>query len=326
MNQQNQLTVAIILFDQVNAIDVAGPLEAFATTRTKANVPAYKIVSWAFDDLAVTTESSSKFCADSPVPKRPHADILLVPGGRGVRNQETLSKLALWLKEHHGNFGRIASICTGVFALAEAGLLDGRKVTTHWAHARDLQARYSKIHVEPDALFLRDGRFYSSGGVTAGIDLALDLIEDDLGGNAAMQVARELVVFLRRTGAQAQFSMPLRLQTTASDTLDEVCKWAACHLEEDLSVETLAARAGLSARQFSRRFHAAFGMPPATYIKRLRLDAGRTFLGQGVSLSQVAHACGFGSTDGFRKAFEGQFGVSPKEYQNRFKQIEVFEK
>ncbi|MEM9262315.1 MAG: GlxA family transcriptional regulator [Pseudomonadota bacterium] len=312
--------VAVILFDQVNAIDVAGPLEAFANAKTDKGDAAYSIVSWTFDTPRVRTESGLNLLADAPVPEYPEADILLVPGGEGVRNERTLKKLAAWLNEHHKAFDRIASVCTGAYALAEAGLLDGRKVTTHWAHAHDLQTRYPKVRVQSDALFLRDGRFFSSGGVTAGIYLALDLIEDDHGGDVAMKVARELVVFLRRTGAQAQFSMPLQLQTKASNRLDEVCKWAANNLDGDLSIDALATRAGLSARQFSRRFRDTFGTPPATYIKRLRLDAGRTLIGQGVSLSRAAHASGFGSTDGFRRAFEGLFGVSPSEYRKRFQQ------
>ncbi|MEM7662970.1 MAG: DJ-1/PfpI family protein [Pseudomonadota bacterium] len=312
--------VAVVLFDKVNAIDVAGPLEAFASAETERGEAAYAIVSWTIDELSVRTESGLNLLADRKVPDCPEADILIIPGGKGARNEVTLKKLSSWLKKHHKKFGRIASVCTGAYALAEAGLLDGRKVTTHWAHARDLQVRYPKILVQSDALFLRDGRFYSSGGVTAGIDLALDLIDDDHGGDVAMKVARELVVFLRRTGAQAQFSMPLQFQAKASNRLDEVCTWAANNLDGDLSVDALAARAGLSARQFSRRFRDTFGTPPATYIKRLRLDAGRTLIGQGVSLSRAAHASGFGSIDGFRRAFEGQFGVSPSEYRKRFQQ------
>ncbi|MEL7492017.1 MAG: DJ-1/PfpI family protein [Pseudomonadota bacterium] len=320
---QRKRTVAVILFDQVNAIDVAGPLEAFADATDDNGQCMYKIASWTIDELVVRTESGLKLCADRKAPLRPQADILIVPGGKGIRDERTLRLLADWLKKHNAKFDRIASVCTGAYALAEAGILNGRKVTTHWAFCADLQKRYPDLQVHADALFLRDGRFYSSGGVTAGIDLALDLIETDCGGAAAMKAARELVVFLRRTGSQKQFSMPLQMQSTASDRLNDVCKWAASNLQSDLSIETLAARAGLSARQFSRRFHEAFGSPPAAYIKRMRLDAGRTMLGQGVSISRAAHGSGFASPDGFRRAFEGQYGISPSEYQKRFRQSEV---
>jgi len=317
---KSKLSIAVILFDEVNAIDVAGPIEAFSCVRTETGEPAYTIDFWALGELAVRTESGLKLCADLKPPERPIADILIVPGGKGIRLEPTLTPLSGWLRAHHESFGRIASICTGVYALAEAGVLDGREVTTHWAHANDLQDRYPELQVRPDALYLQDGRFYSSGGVTAGIDLALDLIEDDFGSDAAMRVARELVVFLKRTGAQAQFSMPLQMQSGACDRLNEVCKWAASHLDADLSVDALASPAGLSSRQFARRFREAFGTPPAAYMKRLRLDGARTLLSQGVSLSRAANVSGFGSTDGFRRAFEGQFGVTPREYGQRFEQ------
>lgn len=315
--------VAVLLFDQVNAIDAVGPTEAFSIATDEDGISAYQVVSWAVKDEVVCCESGIRLCADGGLPRKPRADILLIPGGRGIREAHTLDRIAGWLRRNHERFPRIVSVCTGAYALAESGLVDGRNVTTHWAFADDLQNRYPQVHVQSDALFLRDGRYYSSGGVTAGIDLALDLIETDLAGQAAMKVARELVVFLRRTGAQAQFSMPLQMQTASPGRLEDVCRWAANHLNEDLSVESLADRAGLSTRHFSRRFRETFGEPPATYIKRLRLDTGRTLLGQGVSISRTAHAIGFASQDGFRRAFEGLFGVSPGEYQKRFGQNEV---
>lgn len=317
-----QKTIAVLLFDRVNAVDIAGPLEAFACVRHGDDRPAYRIVTWAIDEETVGSESGLRLCADRSAPSRPHADTLIVPGGVGVREPDTLALLAAWLRRHHEKFRRIASVCTGAYALAEAGLLDGRKVATHWAHAADLQKRHPKIDVDADALFLKDGRFCSSGGVTAGIDLALDLIDADFGADAAMKAARELVVFLRRPGAQAQFSVPLQMQAAAPGKLGAVCTWAASNLDADLSVDALAARAGLSARQFARQFRAAYGAPPASFVARVRLDAGRTLLGQGLSVAQAAHAVGFASANGFRRAFERRFGVSPSEYQHRFRSVE----
>ncbi len=312
------LKVAGLLFDQVNALDVAGPMEAFTSVVHENGDKAYSIVTWSIGETLVQSETGFRLCADRFVPKRPRADILIVPGGQGVRDPHNLRRLSQWLKENHRHFGRIASVCTGTYVLAEAGLIDGRSVTTHWAFARDLQARYPNINVNADALFLRDGRYYSSGGITAGIDLALDIIESDFGAAAAMDAARMMVVFLRRSGAQAQFSMPLKMQTAAPGGLDDVCTWAANNLDGDLSVENLAARAGLSTRQFSRRFREAYGAPPASYIKRLRLDSGKAMLGQNLTVAQVAHALGYDTADGFTRAFEGQFGVTPVEYQRRF--------
>lgn len=311
--------VAILLYDHVNAIDVAGPSEAFATAIDSDGRKAYEVVSWAISDLTVRSESGIRLVADRNLPVRPTADIVIVPGGKGIRESKTLCQLSAWLSRHQAKFKRVVAVCTGAYALAEAGLVDGRSVTTHWAHAKDLQARYPKVSVKADALFMHDGRYHSSGGVTSGIDLALDIIETDLGGKAAMQVAKELVVFLRRPGSQAQFSLPLEMQSGATGKLAEVCKWAASHLDRDLSVELLASRAGLSPRHFSRSFRKSFGMPPASYIKRLRLDAARMLLSQGVGVTGVAAATGFMSVDGFSRAFESDFKVSPNEYRKRFR-------
>lgn len=313
-------SIAILLFEDVNAIDVTGPIEVFATARDSNGHCPYKIESWAIGAVTVQTESGLKLCADRRVPLEPSADILLIPGGRGIRDSSTLRLLSDWLQSHQNKFSRIASVCTGAYALAEAGLLDGCDVVTHWAYAADLQKRYPSVCVKEDSLFLNQGRICSSGGVTSGIDLALDLVQRDISEKAAMDVAREMVVFLKRPGAQTQFSLPLKMQTTNSERLSEVCRWAASNLDADLSVEALAGRAGLSSRQFARRFRAAFGVPPATYIKHVRLDAGRTLLGQGVSISKSAYAVGFASADGFRRAFEKRFGVFPSAYQKHFRE------
>lgn len=312
-------TVAVLLFEGVNALDVAGPLEAFSIARCEDGLRAYAVESWALHEIVVRSESGLRLVADGPAPAKPRGDILLIPGGAGGREDGALDRLAGWLKVNEAGFARIAAVCTGAYVLAASGLVDGREIATHWAFADDLQRRYPSVKVAPDALFLRDGRFHSSGGVTAGIDLALDFIAKDVGERAAMEAARRLVVYMRRAGAQAQFSMPLELQSRGSGRIDDVCLWAAGNLDKDLSVEALATRAGVSARQFSRRFKEAFGAPPAAYVKRLRLDAARTMLAQGVDIPRTAHAVGFQSQDGFRRAFEEQFAVTPREYQKRFR-------
>lgn len=321
-SMQNPKTIAILIFDKVNAIDVTGPAEVFATARDASGACPYKLKTWSIGEREVKSESGLVLLANQSAPKRPAADLLIVPGGEGVREPATLSALADWLSKHHHRMGHIISICTGAYALAEAGLLDERTVTTHWAHARDLQSRYPEVDVDADALFIRGEDVSSSGGVTAGIDLALDFVQTDLGERAAMAVARELVVFLRRPGAQAQFSLPLQMQTVSDDRLGEVCRWAAGNLEADLSVETLAKHAGLSPRQFTRRFKEIFGTTPATHIKYLRLDAGRTLIGQGVSIERTAHSVGFASADGFSRAFEQKFGIFPSHYQRHFRELE----
>lgn len=311
--------IAVLLYKGVNSLDVAGPLEAFATVRDDDGNALYRIVVWTLDEMIICSESGLKLYADALAPAAPNADLLILPGGAGVREPETLARLSAWLARNEAAFPRIASICTGAYALAASGLVDGRTLTTHWAHAADLRRRFPRVVINSDQLYSEDGKFLSSGGVTAGIDLALSVIERDHGARAAMQSARELVVFLRRTGSQAQFSEPLRLQSSAAGSLSDVCLWAANHLEADLSVDALAARANLSSRQFARRFRQAFGTSPAHHIATVRLDAARAALSQnGATVEQVAHASGYRSVDGFRRAFERYFRINPGEYQKRF--------
>jgi len=187
MEHRGRVSVAVILFDGVNSIDVAGPVEAFGCVRTDPGGPGYNVESWTLADSIVRSESRLRLYADGPPPPRPAANILMIPGGKGIRVAATLSRLSSWLRSNHQGFAKIVSICTGAYALAEAGLLEGRQITTHWAHAADLQGRYPEIRVRSDALYMHDGRFYSSGGVTAGIDLALDLIEKDFGIEQAIK-------------------------------------------------------------------------------------------------------------------------------------------
>jgi transcriptional regulator GlxA family with amidase domain len=330
----------VLLYDGVNAVDVAGPGDAFAAVRNDAGEAGYALTFVAPSGGPVVAESGLRLLPESTVGAEfswkgsaagrspaggavdrrvARCDTLLVPGGRGVREPGTLSHLATWIERHHVRFERIVAVCTGAWALAEAGLLDGRRVTTHWAHADALQAHYPKLQVDSDALFLRDGSFFTSGGVTAGIDLALELIAEDFGHETATRVAREMVVYTRRSGKQAQFSAPLRLMARAPERLAEVGRWAANHLDADLRVPALARRAHLSPRQFSRRFREVFGEPPGSYVRRLRLDGARVLLEQGVSVRRAAPAVGFASVDGFRRAFERAFGVTPREYRERFR-------
>ena len=206
--------------------------------------------------------------------------------------------------------------CTGIYGLAATGLLDGRRVTTHWRFAADVAKRFPKLKMEPNALFVKDAPFYSSAGITAGIDLALALIEEDFGSKIALSVAREMVVYLKRSGGQEQYSEPLRFQVEHQDRLGEVACWLSANLSDDLSVEHLAQRACLSPRHFSRRFKQTFLTTPADFVEKARLDEARKRLaGAGRSLSQVADSVGFDSADAFRRAFTRRFGVTPGAYR-----------
>jgi len=215
---------------------------------------------------------------------------------------------------------RLVSVCTGAFLLAEAGLLDRRRVTTHWAYCATLAARFPEITVDPDPIFVTDGNVTTSAGVTAGIDLALALVEDDLGRDAALDIARHLVVFLRRPANQAQFSTQLAAQLADREPLREVQRWITDHPAADLSVETLARRASLSPRQFARAFAAEVGMPPGGYVDRVRLETARRRMEDTAdAVEETARLCGYGTPEAMRRAFMRALGVSPAEYRRRFR-------
>ncbi len=244
--------------------------------------------------------------------------MLIVPGGEGSRRADP--ELVAWLRAHGPAAQRLVSVCTGAFLLAEAGLLDGRKVTTHWAYCATLAARFPGIVVDPDPIFIRDGNVATSAGVTAGIDLALALVEDDLGREAALDIARQLVVFLRRPGNQAQFSAQLAGQLANREALRDVQQWIADHPAADLSVQALASQASLSPRQFARAFAAEVGMPPGRYVDRVRLETARRRLEDTADgVEQTARSCGYGTPEAMRRAFVRALGVSPGEYRRRFR-------
>ncbi len=266
------------------------------------------------------TDSRLSVTPDAALGDAPPLDTLIIPGGSGLRREQTQSAIAHWLRGHAGGIRRIASVCTGIYGFAASGLLDGRRVTTHWRFARSVARQYPALRVEADAIFIRDGRYYTSAGVTAGVDLALALIEEDFGGRLALEVARDLVVYLKRDGGQEQYSQPLQFQVaSSSDRLAELGAWIPAHLRHDLSVEALAARACLSPRQLGRRFTALFGTTPAEFVESARLDGARERLSEGnASVAQIADSVGFASADAFRRAFQRRFGVSPRTYRDRF--------
>ena len=317
-------TVLMVLFDQVQSLDVTGPLEVFTGANTwrggRGDGPAYDIRTASLGGRPVRTSSGLRVTPDEDLREvrlsRP--GLLIVPGGEGSRRPDP--ELTGWLRAHGRQADRLVSVCTGAFLLAEAGLLDGRRVTTHWAYCASLAARYPQVSVEEDPIFVRDGNVATSAGVTAGIDLALALVEDDLGRDAALDIARHLVVFLRRPGNQAQFSAQLAGQLANREPLREVQRWIADHPAADLSVETLARQASLSPRQFARAFAAEVGMPPGRYVDRVRLETARRRLEDTADgVEQTARSCGYGTPEAMRRAFVRALGVSPGEYRRRFR-------
>ena len=248
-----------------------------------------------------------------------HLDTLIVPGGRGMRTSSSATRLAKWIDSHSGSIRRIASVCTGIYGVAPTGLLDGRRVTTHWKYAADLAERFPALKVEPDALYIRDDKFYTSAGITAGIDLSLALIEEDFGPQVALMVARELVVYMKRPGGQNQFSEPLKFQAASTSRFADLAAWILGNLDRNLSVEVLAERTNLCPRQFSRRFRAEFKNSPAAFVQHLRLDEARKRLSNsGCSVERVANSVGFNDPDGFRRAFAKRYGLAPHLYRNHF--------
>jgi len=236
-----------------------------------------------------------------------------------LRRPDTLKKVSDWLRRRANKIRRIATVCTGTYGLAASGLLDGHRVTTHWRHAHDLARRFPELRVDPNALYLRSGKFYTCAGITAGIDLSLALIEEDFGPRVALSVARELVVYLKRPGGQEQFSGPLQFQTQSRDRFADLAAWIKGHLREDLSAEALAERANLSARHFTRRFKAAFGTTPADFVEHLRLSEARERLNlPDQTIDGVAYSVGFKSADAFRRAFERRYGLAPSTYRKHF--------
>jgi transcriptional regulator GlxA family with amidase domain len=258
----------------------------------------------------------------------PHADLahtpakidtLLLAGGAGAERACADHALCEWIAVRARSARRVASVCTGAFLLAAAGLLDGRRATTHWAAAAELARRYPRVRVDPEPIFVRDGKVWTSAGVTAGMDLALALVEEDHGRDVALTIARHLVLFLRRPGNQSQFSATLAAPTPERPGLREVQRYAVEHLAADLSVEALAALAHMSPRHFARTFRVEVGLTPARYVERLRLEAARRRLEEGDEpVAGVAAACGFGTAETMRRVFLRALGIGPSEYRRRF--------
>ena len=278
-------------------------------------------------ELVVIGLTDKPFTAGSGLIFKPHQtletvmdlDTLIIPGGGGSRSSETGRIVTEWLKHRVPHIRRIVSICTGLYLLAPTGLLDGHKVTTHWFYSTDVAKRFPKLKVDIDAIFLKSGKFYTSAGITAGIDMALALIEEDLGAEEALMVARNMVVYFKRNGGQRQYSAPLRLQSEENDPFSGLVAWMASNLEKDLSVDVLAERANLSRRHFSRLFRQAFNASPAQVVEGLRLDEARVLLAEPKAVvERVGRSVGFTSPATFRKAFARRFGIPPSRYREPF--------
>jgi transcriptional regulator GlxA family with amidase domain len=327
MGAETRRRVVIVAYPQVDPLDVAGPCEVFASVQGalasagKRDRAGYLIeVISSSRDLRLQSDSAVQLLAHRSIREPCGAiDTLLVAGGLGAPAAARDQSLLRWLRRAASRVRRLGSVCTGAFVLAAAGLLNGHRVTTHWKYCARLAQAYSQVEVDPDCIFIRDGRIFTSAGVTAGMDLALALVEEDFGRAIALAVARHLVLFVRRPGGQCQFSAQMRIQAADYEPLRELQSWVAEHLAEDLSVERLAARVHMSVRNFARVFPRQVGWTPAGFVEQLRVEAARRRLEESdVGLAQVARECGFGSADSMRRSFLRLFRVAPSDYRNRF--------
>lgn len=314
-----QRTVLFVLFDGVQSLDLTGPLEVFAGAE-KHRPGTYRIRTASLDGGPVRTSSGLTVVPDVSLADTSDPHTLVVPGGEGTRDPRP--DLTAWLREHGPRAERLVSVCTGAILLASAGLLDGRRATTHWSYCDKLARDHPAVEVDPDPIYVRDGRVATSAGVTSGIDLALALVEEDLGRDVALGIARHLVVFLRRPGNQAQFSAQLAAQTARREPLRDVQRWITEHPDADLAVEALAARASLSPRHFARAFQTETGMTPGRYVDRVRLEHARRLLEDTTDgVEEISRASGYGTPEAMRRAFVKTLGAAPAEYRRRFRPV-----
>jgi transcriptional regulator GlxA family with amidase domain len=319
--------IALLVYASVDVLDVAGPCEVFSAAQ-RAVAAAGGPGDSGYSLELLTTSRELTIQTDSGIGLRAHRsyrglrtpiDTLLVAGGLGAEEAARDRSLIQWLQRMAPRVRRLGSICTGAFLLAAAGLLDGRRATTHWKFCPRLAKDYARVNVDPDPIFVRDGNVYTSAGVTAGMDLALALVEADFGRAAALWIARHLVLFARRPGGQSQFSVLLALQEADREPLRDLQMWIAEHLAEDLTVERMAERVHMSPRNFARIFSKQTGWTPARFVERLRVESARSRLEESTAgLARVARECGFGSADSLRRSFRRVFRVAPADYRQRF--------
>jgi transcriptional regulator GlxA family with amidase domain len=312
--------VVIVAFPKVQTLDVNGPAEVFSTATQLSDKGGYSVEVVTSRPGPLPTSSVALYPDRTIEQCKGPIDTLVVAGGRGVQAAVEDEQLVDWIRSAARRSRRVTSVCTGAFLLAKAGLLDGRRATTHWASCALLADRFPEIQVEADPIFVRDGNVTTSAGVTSGMDLALALVEEDLGREVALETARWLVVFVKRPGGQAQFSAQLEAQMADRQPLRELQEWLPDNLDEDLSVPALAKRASMSERHFARAFRDETGMTPAAYVEAARIERARIFLDSGdLPVETIARQTGFGTVETMRRAFRRRVGVSPAGYRSRFR-------
>jgi transcriptional regulator GlxA family with amidase domain len=317
--------VVLLACPEAQILDVAGPAEVFARTAAvlssrRSENAGYRVRLLSTGENAITTSSGISLVSHGAIGRiHGRIDTLLVVGGPNMPSRKADPAVVEWLRRSAHRVRRIGSVCTGAFLLAEASLLKNRTATTHWQWCDDLRKRYPDTNVEPDRIFVRDENVYTSAGITAGMDLALALVEEDYGPEIALQIARELVLFLRRPGGQSQFSTILKQQAVSNKPIRDLQIWLLNNLDQPNTVETMADRVSMSPRNFARTFVRETGITPARFVERLQVDAARRRLEEsGDTLDQIAVNCGFGSVHSVRRAFMRVLGTRPKDYREVF--------
>lgn len=312
-------TIAILALPSVQLLDVSGPLDVFAQANTETGREAYALRVVACEAGPIRSSSGVRLLPDLIAGRSDERfDTLLIAGAPNASRARLKDSVLAWIRASAAKSRRYGSVCTGAFALAAAGLLDGRRATTHWAAAAALASAYPNATIEADALIVRDGKLRTAAGVTAGLDLALALVEEDLGRELAMRVASQLVMFFKRPGGQLQFSRHGQAHPAGRSALQEVQRWVAANPAEAHRVDALAERAGLSPRHFARLFLAEVGITPAAWVELARIDRARELLESGhAAPKQIAALCGFANADTLRRSFARHLGVTPAEYRRR---------
>jgi transcriptional regulator GlxA family with amidase domain len=311
--------VGLLAVPGVQLLDVAGPLDVFAEANSQSGSTVYELLVVGVGPGPIATSAGARLAPDVIAgPDAGAFDTLLVAGAPHMAADSADDALLDWLRGQAKQARRIGSVCSGAWLLAAAGLLDGRRITTHWNVADPLKQRFPEVTVEVDALHVRDGRLRTAAGVTAGLDLALALVEEDLGREVAKRIASQLVMFFKRPGGQLQFSRRGEVNPAGRSSLQEVQRWILANLSADLGAQALAARAGLSARHFVRLFQGEIGVTPADWVETARVEAARRLLEGGARPKQAAGESGFADPDTFRRAFQRRLGVTPAEYRRRY--------
>jgi len=308
--------IDVLLFDGVNMLDVAGPVQAFETATVNGR-KKYRTRFVSPDGLPVRACCGLRLAADARLASRSNSDDLLIPGGTGVDDLVSDDNVLKIIRKRAAGEGRLISVCSGALVLASAGVLDGKKATTHWSRQEDTR-KYADVSWDLDRISISQGKVFTSAGVTTGIDLALAIIQEDCGPSAALAVARELVVQLRRTGGQSQYAFHLAGQFTKDETLAKLIEQIVSQPQLDWTLETMADAARMNTRTLSRYFKRDTQETPAHFVEKVRVDHARSLLLEDISLKQVAASSGFGDLQRMRRAFQRQLGVQISDYRNMF--------